>query len=74
MRDVKKYIEDKIRHIEHHKTRKHYREEKRDWKKVHCPRCQKSIQYIPKESWDGTLVCPHCGLRFKVPSLDGWLE
>ena len=42
---------------------------RRDWKITRCLACGKRIEYIPKERYNGTLKCPHCGTRFLVPSL-----
>ena len=44
------------------------------YKKVRCQGCQKWVEYVPKEDWDGRLLCPHCKKWFKVPSLDGFIS
>jgi len=43
------------------------------WKKVSGPYCDKKVEYLPKQGWDGKLICPHCERDFSVPSLDSWL-
>ena len=43
------------------------------WKKIRCQKCDSVVQYVPKEGWDGRLLCPKCGKWFKVPSLDGFI-
>lgn len=48
--------------------------EKKKWKIVYCPSCQKKVEYLPKAEWRGMLKCPHCEVTFKVPSLDGFVE
>ena len=40
------------------------------WKKVSCPYCQKKVEYLPKQGWNGNLRCPYCEKVFVVPSLD----
>ena len=52
-----------------------YRERpKIKWRITVCPHCGYKIRYYPKEEWMGTLKCPECGIRFKVPSLDGFVK
>jgi DNA-directed RNA polymerase subunit RPC12/RpoP len=47
---------------------------RREWRVTHCLACDKRVEYIPKDQFNGTLKCPHCGVRFKVPSLDGFIK
>jgi len=42
---------------------------RQEWKITHCLACGKKIKYIPKDKFNGTLKCPECGIRFKVPNL-----
>lgn len=53
--------------------RERYWPPKRNWKITHCLACGKKVEYIPKDQFNGTLLCPHCKTRFRVPSLDGFL-
>jgi rRNA maturation endonuclease Nob1 len=71
---IDKYLDRKIREATHSRKRKQSSHEKIEWKQMRCTKCQKRVEYVPKEGWDGKLICPHCGHEFRVPSLDGWLE
>jgi len=46
------------------------------WRIVYCPKCQAKVEYVPrdKNNFNGTMKCPNCGTRFKVPSLDGFIN
>ena len=46
------------------------------WRIVYCPECQAKVEYVPrdKNNFNGTMKCPHCGVRFKVPSLNGFIN
>ena len=46
------------------------------WRVVYCPSCQAKVEFLPKSAWRGTLKCPNpeCGIRFKVPSLNGFIN
>ena len=45
------------------------------WRIVYCPKCQAKVEYVPrdKNNFNGTMKCPNCETRFKVPSLDKFL-
>ena len=44
------------------------------WKKIRCQACDRVVQYVPKPGWDGRLRCSACGVWFRVPSLDSWVD
>jgi len=50
------------------------RQQKEEWRKVHCPQCRYIIEYQPKEDFDGILKCPDCGKRFRVVGLEDFLK
>ena len=47
-----------------------YEKPKIKYLKTHCLRCQKIVEYKPKDNFKGRLKCPHCGKEFRLFRLD----
>ena len=73
---IDKYIDERMRLERKKYQKKQVFDEHEEIKllKASCPYCEKKIEYKKLKDWKGELRCPHCGKKFKVPNLDGFIN
>lgn len=74
MSDLPDNLRDRFLEAEKRVRREDYvPREKVEWRTVYCPKCQKKVEYFPKENFNGLVKCS-CGAIVRVPSLDGFIN